>query len=72
MKLFNTQLELIEEEMQELTSTNEVLERKIGFMMSNPNISFISAATVVGETLGFESIVNAKQLASYAGYKMLY
>ncbi len=34
-------------------------------------ISFISAATVVGETLGFASIVNAKQLGSYAGYDVV-
>ncbi|MBO0589957.1 IS110 family transposase [Cellulophaga sp. E16_2] len=31
----------------------------------------MSAATVVGETLGFESIVNAKQLTSYAGYDVV-
>ena len=62
---------MIEEEMQELVSKNEELKRKIGYMMSIPGISFISAATVVGETLGFESIVNAKQLTSYAGYDII-
>jgi transposase len=48
LKLFNSQIELIEQEMQELTSKNEVLERKIGFMTSIPGISYISAATVIG------------------------
>ncbi|MGS0528473.1 IS110 family transposase [Zobellia nedashkovskayae] len=71
LKLFNSQIELIEQEMQELTSKNEVLKRKIGFMTSIPGISYISAATVIGETLGFESIVNAKQLTSYAGYDVV-
>jgi len=71
MKLLNVQIEMIEKEMQELTSKNGVLERKIGFMMSIPGISYISAATVVGETLGFESITNAKQLTSYAGYDVV-
>jgi len=71
LKLLNTQIAIIEEEMQELISKNEELERKIGFMMSIPGISFISAATVIGETLGFASIVNAKQLASYAGYDIV-
>ncbi|PKH49923.1 hypothetical protein CXF68_04040 [Tenacibaculum sp. Bg11-29] len=33
--------------------------------------SFISAATIVDETLGFESMVNAKQLSSYAGYDII-
>ena len=71
LKLLNAQIAIIEKEMQELTSKNEVLERKIGLMMSIPGISFISAATVVGETLGFESIANAKQLTSYAGYDIV-
>src|SRR5680860_421499 len=68
LKLLSTQIEAVEEEMRVLISKNGVLERKLEFLMSIPGISFISAATVVGETLGFESIVNAKQLASYAGY----
>lgn len=71
LKLLNAQIEAIERDMKELTSKDEVLERKIGFMMSIPGISFISAATVVGETLGFESIGNGKQLSSYAGYDVV-
>ncbi|MET6992097.1 IS110 family transposase [Sediminicola arcticus] len=57
--------------MQELISENEELKRKIDFLTNIPGISFKSAATVVGETLGFESIVNTKQLASYAGYDII-
>lgn len=71
LKLINGQIESIEEEMHDLISKNKVLQNKIGFMMSIPGISFISAATVIGETLGFESIVNAKQLTSYAGYDVV-
>lgn len=71
LQLLNSQIQMIEEDMQDLIANNEVLERKIGFMMSIPGISFISAATVVGETLGFESIVNAKQLTSYVGYDVV-
>lgn len=71
IKLLNTQIEAVENEMQGLISKNGVLKKKIGFMMSIPGISFISAATVVGETLGFESISNGKQLSSYAGYDVV-
>jgi transposase len=71
LKLLNIQIEAIEQEMELLISKNEVLERKLGFLMSIPGISFISATTVIGETLGFESIVNAKQLTSYAGYDVV-
>ncbi|MFH6605190.1 IS110 family transposase [Maribacter algicola] len=71
LKLLNGQIEMIEAEMKEIVSKNEALERKIGFIMSIPGISFISAATVVGETLGFESMTSAKQLTSYAGYDVV-
>lgn len=71
LKLLNTQIEAVEEEMRLLISKNEVLERKIGYLISIPGISFISAATVIGETLGFESITNGKQLASFAGYDVV-
>jgi len=71
LKLLTAQIAIIEEEMRELISENADLERKIGFMISIPGISFISSATVIGGTLGFESIVNTKQLASYAGYDIV-
>ncbi|MGO4919168.1 IS110 family transposase [Maribacter spongiicola] len=71
LKLLNTQIAAVEEDMQLLISKNEVLKRKLDYLTSIPGISFISAATVIGETLGFESIVNAKQLASYAGYDVV-
>ena len=71
LKLLNTQIAAVEEDMQLLISKNEVLKRKLDYLTSIPGISFISAATVTGETLGFESIVNAKQLASYAGYDVV-
>lgn len=71
LKLLVDQIELIESEMKELISKNEVLLKKIDFITSIPGISFISAATVIGETLGFDSISNAKQLTSYAGYDIV-
>ena len=71
LKLLNTQIAAVEEDMQLLISKNEVLKRKLDYLTSIPGISFISAATVTGETLGFESIVNGKQLASYAGYDVV-
>ena len=71
MKLLKDQIVSIEEEMRELISNNEFLKKKLVFLESIPGISFISAATVIGETLGFESIGNAKQLTSYAGYDVV-
>jgi len=71
MKLLAIQIEAIEKEMHELVTTHESLNKKVGFMTSIPGISFISAVTVAGETLGFTSITNGKQLSSYAGYDVV-
>ena len=71
LKLLNTQIAAVEQEMRSLIGDNEELKRKLECLTSIPGVSFISAATVVGETLGFESIVNGKQLASYAGYDVV-
>jgi len=40
---------------------------KFEYLESIPGVSFITAASIVGETLSFESITSSKQLASYAG-----
>ena len=71
LKLVETQLQEIEQEMQELVERNEALAEKIRCLESIPGVSFISAATVVGETCGFHEITSAKQLASYAGYDVV-
>ena len=71
LKLLNVQIISIEEAMRALISKNEFLKKKLFFLESIPGISFISAATVIGETLGFESMANAKQLTSYAGYDIV-
>lgn len=71
LRLLQSQIVSIEEEMRDLISKDDVLKKKLCFLESIPGISFISAATVIGETLGFESISNAKQLTSYAGYDVV-
>lgn len=71
LKLLRSQIEAVESEMRLLVSKNKELERRFKFLTSIPGISFISAATVVGETLGFDSITNGKQLSSYAGYDVV-
>lgn len=71
MKMLNTQIEEIEKEMQQLVEQDEELKRKISYLQSIPGISFIASAAVVGETLGFSNIANAKQLTSYVGYDVV-
>jgi len=71
LRPINEQIAAIEQEMRGLVKGDAVLRERIGHLESIPGVSFISAATVVGETLGFESISNAKQLTSYAGYDVV-
>ncbi|CAN5367072.1 hypothetical protein BH23BAC2_BH23BAC2_19170 [soil metagenome] len=71
LKLIEKQLEEIEKEMKFVVNEDCELREKLDYLESIPGISFISAATVVGETLGFQGITNAKQLASFAGYDVI-
>jgi transposase len=71
LKLIEAQLLEIEQEMKTLVNSDKVLAEKMQYLESIPGVSFISAATVVGETCGFNEITSAKQLASYAGYDVV-
>jgi transposase len=71
LKLIEKQLKEIEAEMKVLVKQDGELTQKLQCLESIPGISFISAATVIGETLGFDGITSAKQLTSYAGYDVI-
>ncbi|CAG5080086.1 IS110 family transposase [Parvicella tangerina] len=71
LKLINTQIAEIEEEMGRCVQKDAELSRKINYLESIPGVSFISATTVVAETGGFALINNRKQLTSYAGYDVV-
>ncbi len=71
MKLLEAQISAIELEMQQLVKSDSELSEKLQFLESIPGVSFKSAATVVGETLGFSTISSAKQLVSYCGYDVV-
>ncbi|MBL7471168.1 transposase, partial [Robertkochia sediminum] len=69
--LLNKQITQVEQEMQQLMETDPELMQKMDYLMSIPGISFVAAATVIGETLGFKDITSAKQLTSYVGYDVV-
>lgn len=71
MELLKGQIAEIEFEMQTVIKADVELTTKIGYLESIPGVSFISAATVVAETLGFSTISSGKQLTSYAGYDVV-
>lgn len=67
IKILNEQIEDIESEIQLLIKENPELDRQIDNLCTAPGVGLITAATVVGETGGFDLIRNKKQLVSYAG-----
>lgn len=71
LKLLEEQLKEVEQDMRELVATDGKLAQKMKYLESIPGVSFLSAATVVGETCGFNEISSAKQLTSYAGYDVV-
>ncbi len=67
LALLYKQVAEIETELKELIKMEEEAKKVILLMCSIPGIGMLTAATVLGETNGFELIRNKRQLASYAG-----
>lgn len=65
--LIQKQAEEIKEELEDLVKTNEEVKRIILLICSIPGIGLLTAATILGETNGFNLITNKRQLTSYAG-----
>jgi transposase len=65
--LLNLQEKEIKKELEELIATQSEIQELILLICSLPGVGLLTAATIVGETNGFELIRNKRQLASYAG-----
>jgi transposase len=64
---FDKQEQQINTELIALTKQDESVEKAIELLRSLPGVGLLTAATVLGETNGFELIRNKRQLTSYAG-----
>lgn len=67
LELIGKQLKEIMEELSELISTDAETKAIVLLICSITGIGLLTAATILGETNGFELIRNKKQLTSYAG-----
>jgi transposase len=65
--LLNKQEQEIKAEIVEMINQDQELRKSIKLLSSIPGVGILTAATVLGETNGFELIRNKRQLASYAG-----
>lgn len=71
LKLNKKQQKKIEKEIAVSIKGDEELSSKIENITSIPGVGFMTAATVVAETKGFDLFRNSRQLVSYAGYDVV-
>ena len=65
--LLDKQEKEIKEELADIIKTDADVKRIVLLICTIPGIGLLTAATVLGETNGFELIRNKRQLTSYAG-----
>jgi len=65
--LLDKQEKEIKEELADVIKTDADVKRIVLLICTIPGIGLLTAATVLGETNGFELIRNKRQLTSYAG-----
>lgn len=71
LKMLQAQVDEIEKEIAEFVKNRPELSKRLECMMSIKGVGLITAATIAGETNGFISIENKRQLVSYAGYDVI-
>ena len=68
IKLLTKQEQEIRAEIAALVATEEEIKKTMILLRSVTGVGLLTAATVLGETNGFELIRNRRQIASYAGF----
>ena len=68
INLLNKQEEMIKEEIETLIKNEKELKEELVLLRTIPGIGTLTAATILGETNGFELVRSKRQLASYAGF----
>lgn len=67
LKLLTKQEKEIHEELVTLTKKDPEVKNNVKLLLTIPGVGLLTAATVLGETSGFDLIRNRRQLTSYAG-----
>jgi transposase len=68
IKMLDKQEQEIKAELSALIATDADIKKIVVLLCSVTGVGLLTAATVLGETNGFELIRNRRQLASYAGF----
>jgi hypothetical protein len=69
--LTGNQIEEIKAKIQEIIQSDEKMNERFDKILQIKGLGFLTLATVVAETNGFELFQNERQLASYAGYDIV-
>lgn len=72
LTVFQKQLKEIEQQIKELVEKDSDLNDRINKINKIEGVGFMTAVSIIAETNGFALIMNAKQLASYAGLDVVY
>jgi transposase len=71
LAMLDRQEKEIRAELSSLIATDQEVQKIILIICSLPGVALLTAATVLGETNGFDLIRNRRQLASYAGFDVI-
>lgn len=67
LRLMERHLKMIEAALGEAFAGDAALQAQLDLLLSIPGFGFITAATVLAETNGFETLTDGHQVAAYAG-----
>ena len=67
IQLLNKQEKEIQAELKGIIKAEKEVDENVTLLCTIPGIGFLTAASILGETNGFELIKNKKQITSYAG-----
>lgn len=65
------QIQMCKTKIEQLILSDEKLAEKVKKILTIKGVGILTIATIIAETLGFESVKNVKQLVSYAGYDIV-
>jgi transposase len=72
IELIDNQINTIEKTMKECIAKDNDLKERFDHVCTIPGIAFVTAATIIAETHGFEMFLNQRQLVSYAGLDVVH
>lgn len=71
LSLLNTQKKEVETELRQLVQSSEQIKEQVDLLGTISGVGFLTAATVLAETSGFDLVRSRRQLASYAGLDVI-